>query len=517
MTKSSNAAGATSGAKMPGKATKPILLILSAFVAVPSAQGQTLTFTGTRENVNPVAPPGGRCVPPYFSTVNIAPGALSSTGTSNISTFTSTQSHCINSAPPTSLIDGQFTYAFEGGDTIFGTYTGDVSAIGTTGTFNAVENLVITGGTGRFVGASGSINSDGTLRFTNGNGVFEGTLSGSIVAPTTTMSGSFATALGVPSAATGDYSTAIGAFSFAPGARSTAVGTFAEASGPSSVALGDNTFASGDRSVAIGRGARATNVVTVAIGNVALASGLNATAVGNVAQATGMGASAFGNGAVATAAGTFAGGVRSTASGTNSTAVGALSTASAELSTAIGRQSTASGMGATALGGGASATAAGAVAIGQNSLAAEANTVSVGIAGGERRIVNVANGTGATDAVNLSQLTATNASLATETSSRMAADAALSGLIDDLSFDIRHTAREARAGTAAALAAAGLPQASGEGRTMIAGGVGTYRGRTALAIGASHRLQGGQAIFKVGVTYDSSKHTGANAGFGIEF
>ena len=52
---------------------------------------------------------------------------------------------------------------------------------------------------------------------------------------------------------------------------------------------------------------------------------------------------------------------------------------------------------------------------------------------------------------------------------------------------------------------------------MISGGVGTYRGRGALAIGASHRLSGGNAVFKVGLTYDSEKHVGANGGFGFEF
>ena len=51
----------------------------------------------------------------------------------------------------------------------------------------------------------------------------------------------------------------------------------------------------------------------------------------------------------------------------------------------------------------------------------------------------------------------------------------------------------------------------------IAGGVGTYRGKTAFAVGASHRLQGGNATFKVGVTYDSEKHVRANAGAGFEF
>lgn len=52
---------------------------------------------------------------------------------------------------------------------------------------------------------------------------------------------------------------------------------------------------------------------------------------------------------------------------------------------------------------------------------------------------------------------------------------------------------------------------------MIAGGVGTYGGRAAVAMGASHRVQNGNATFKIGVTYDSGEKVGTNGGFGIEF
>jgi autotransporter adhesin len=153
------------------------------------------------------------------------------------------------------------------------------------------------------------------------------------------------------------------------------------------------------------------------------------------------------------------------------------------------------------------------VALGADTVTTAPNQVNVG----GRTVSGVANGVAASDAVNVSQLSATNAMIMSESADRANADAALTARLDNMSFDIRDTAREGRAGTAAALAAAGLPQASGAGRTMIAGGVGTYRGRTAFAIGASHRLQGGNATFKVGMTYDSEKKVGANGGVGFEF
>lgn len=92
----------------------------------------------------------------------------------------------------------------------------------------------------------------------------------------------------------------------------------------------------------------------------------------------------------------------SSANGTNSTAVGANSTANTN---------------ATAVGQGASATGANSVALGQGSTdGGAANVVSVGATGNERRISNVAAGTAGTDAVNLTQLNAVNATATTAAS-----------------------------------------------------------------------------------------------------
>jgi hypothetical protein len=246
------------------KAMTSLIALATAASAAP-ALSQTFDFEGTRENVNPLTPPGGRCVPPYFNTVNIAPGQLSSTGTSNLGSFTSTQSHCITSPPPTSVVDGEFRYTFRGGDWIEGTYSGSVAASATPGQFIGTENLIVTGGTGRFTGATGSITSSGTLFFANGNGNFSGLVDGTINAGAT-IAGPNAVALGVPAAAEGEYATAIGTFSYAPGDRATAVGAFAEATGAGATAVGDSAYAPGASAIAVGQQAEATGELSMGVG-----------------------------------------------------------------------------------------------------------------------------------------------------------------------------------------------------------------------------------------------------------
>jgi autotransporter adhesin len=124
---------------------------------------------------------------------------------------------------------------------------------------------------------------------------------------------------------------------------------------------------------------------------------------------------------------------------------------------------------------------------------------------------NVAAGTASTDAVNVGQLGAAVDGAVTM------ANAYTDARISALDFDIRDVRREGRAGAAAALAAAGMPQVMEPGRNMIAAGVGTYRGRSAIAIGFSRGLENGRGAFKLGLTYDSSEKVGANAGVGFQF
>jgi autotransporter adhesin len=124
---------------------------------------------------------------------------------------------------------------------------------------------------------------------------------------------------------------------------------------------------------------------------------------------------------------------------------------------------------------------------------------------------NVADGVAPTDAVNVRQLNnglaSTLASANAYTDSKLAA----------VNYDLSRVQRDASAGTAGALAAAGMPQAFEPGRGMLAFGGGTYRGQSAFAIGLSRVMDDGMTVVKAGVTYDTQEHAGANVGVGFQF
>ncbi|BCB09107.1 hypothetical protein HHSLTHF2_29970 [Vreelandella venusta] len=227
------------------------------------------------------------------------------------------------------------------------------------------------------------------------------------------------------------------------------------ATGVNALAAGVGASAAGDRGVATGNNASAFDDDSVAIGTSAVASGGNtdhgAVAVGMRATATGDGATALGSETFATADGATAVGDDAGALARFSTSVGdgakveALSIAGV----AIGAEATVSGFAAggvavgplanvsalngAAFGTGASATALGGIALGSGSVANTAagetgyvpvgataadgaaiaatnstlrGAVSVGSAGNTRQITNVAAGTQDSDAVNVSQLKA---------------------------------------------------------------------------------------------------------------
>ncbi|CAG2156326.1 hypothetical protein LMG26411_05220 [Cupriavidus numazuensis] len=193
------------------------------------------------------------------------------------------------------------------------------------------------------------------------------------------------------------------------------------------------------------------------------------------------------------------------AAGTLGVAAGAGAQAQASNSVAIGANAQAKASDSAALGANAQATAQGSVALGTNSVADRANSVSVGAAGAERQITNVAAATQDTDAVNLGQLR----DYASEAGRRAVsqANSYTDQRVDALS-------REAHAGTAAAMAMAGLPQSTVPGKSMIALGGATYRGQSGLAIGASLMSAGGRWVYKLtGSTARSTYGASVAAGF----
>lgn len=195
-----------------------------------------------------------------------------------------------------------------------------------------------------------------------------------------------------------------------------AVGAGASALGNSATAIGPVARAEGNTAVAIGRQSAGEGDYSVAVGNVAWSEGDSSVAIGHSAHATGYRSIAIGS-------------ADSQNAGSDGVSPGALYDAAT--------QTLATGEGAVALGAGAQANNDNDVALGAGSVTAAQNTgtftidgstaaglnngaavVSVGSDGAERQIQNVAPGvlsSNSTDAVNGSQLYATNQQVNTNT------------------------------------------------------------------------------------------------------
>jgi trimeric autotransporter adhesin len=191
------------------------------------------------------------------------------------------------------------------------------------------------------------------------------------------------------------------------------------------------------------------------------------------------------------------------ASGSNSFAAGGGASASGNDSTALGDRAQASGAGSVSLGSQANAAANNSVALGANAVANRDNTVSVGAAGGERQVVNVAAGVQGTDAVNVNQL---NAAVANTNQQ-----------ISGLQGQINNVAKGANAGTAAAMAVAGLPQPTQAGKTMVAVAGARYGGQSGAAFGASYVTQNNRFVVKLSGNTSTNGNVGVVAGAGFQW
>ncbi len=290
--------------------------------------------------------------------------------------------------------------------------------------------------------------------------------------------------------------------SSAGGANSTAIGVNAivESGADNTVALGFNTKATSE----------ATNAVVV--GNGSVVSGASSIAIGNGAQANGNQSISVGTGNVVNGNNSGAFGDPSVIDGNNSYSVGNNNTVNSNDAFVLGNNVTETVEGSVVLGTGSGATTgagiAGYGAVNDAAIAATTSTtgaVAVGNANNEvyRQVTGVAAGTADSDAVNVSQL--------------RAVDNRLVNNMNDLGYKINDVEDGANAGISAAMAMSSLPQAYIPGKAMVGGGIATYNGQSAVAIGLSKVSDNGRWVIKANGTADSEGNAGGAVGAGFHF
>ncbi|HHA2819572.1 TPA: ESPR-type extended signal peptide-containing protein [Stenotrophomonas maltophilia] len=375
----------------------------------------------------------------------------------------------------------------------------------------------------------------------------------------------------------------------AAGAEAVAVGPQASAAGANSVAVGNGASASAGNSVALGAGSVASvgaqSGYTGAYGQTGASNSAGEVSVGSTGSERKITHVADGSDTYdATNVGQLKNGVNyaideskkytdqkiqniTNVAGSfraNNTNNLADPSASGANSAAGGAGSAAAGANSTALGNGSQAQADNSVALGAGSVANRANTVSVGAAGAERQVVNVADGTQATDAVNVRQLQASqqgtirydttvngatnfnsvtlgstnsgpttvrNVAAGTAGTDAVNVDQLKSGMAQTLDWskaytdermggferDLRKTDNRASAGIASAMATAALPQPSEAGRSMASVAAGSYNGESGVAVGISGVSEGGRWIYKFSGSTNSRGEAGVAVGAGIQW
>jgi autotransporter adhesin len=206
-------------------------------------------------------------------------------------------------------------------------------------------------------------------------------------------------------------------------------------------------------------------------------------------------------------------GTNAFAAGPDDTAVGFSANVTANHGSAFGANASVAAAGGTAIGAGATvvAGATNAVAIGANSIATDPNSVSFGSPGNTRRLENVTAGVNATDAANVGQVQAAQTAAVTQ------ANAYTNSFANGFNRSLRNVSIRADEGTAAAMAANGVPQAFNPGRTLVGVGLGTWGGQAALSIGASHIFESGQVAVKITGSFDTHGSAGVSTGVGWQF
>ena len=130
------------------------------------------------------------------------------------------------------------------------------------------------------------------------------------------------------------------------------------------------------------------------------------------------------------------------------------------------------------------------------------------------RITGVEDGADPKDAVNYSQLMGMQRDVGDSIS---ALGYNMGRSIDDLGYRIDDVEDNANAGISAAMAMSSLPQSNIAGRSMIGGGIASYNGESAVAIGMSRVSDNGRWVIKVNGTADTQGNAGGAIGAGFHF
>ncbi|WP_059235541.1 YadA-like family protein [Escherichia albertii] len=309
------------------------------------------------------------------------------------------------------------------------------------------------------------------------------------------------TALGFTSYATGERSVAMGQATKALGSRAIAIGSAAKANKDFTIALGNTAQANSDYAMALGKDTNATGLYSLAIGYNSKTSKDNAIALGNGSKSDGVNAIAIGDGSASGGDNSLALGSQSKVTANNSVALGAGSVAATDDTVSVGNSTTQrkivnmdkgeisntsteaingsqlyaiSKSVSDRLGGGSSVNTNGTInapsyalksgtynnvgaaltGIDEDTLHWNSTTSKFSASHGSSTtniITNVADGdvaAGSTEAVNGSQLNATNNNVATNTTNITTLQDAVDGLGDDaLQWDNGKTAFSASHGT----------------------------------------------------------------------
>jgi hypothetical protein len=146
------------------------LALLATLTGVARAGNKELPFKGTMQAVETL----DFTNPPIMTSTASGSGIATQLGRYTLSWEVE-----VNLETITGNGTGHFVAA--NGDSLYTIGTGQATPTDEPNVFHVVENMIITGGTGRFAGASGNITTDRIVDLTTG--ITSGTISGNIVLP----------------------------------------------------------------------------------------------------------------------------------------------------------------------------------------------------------------------------------------------------------------------------------------------------------------------------------------------